>query len=306
MAHGLATYLPFLENLKSKGTGGTDEADYCYSVWLRHLTQAAMHGFTRFPHTVAELGPGDSVGIGLAALLSGVEQYVALDIVAHSEVKTNLQIFDGLVALFQRRADIPDNNAYPKVMPGLPDYRFPHHILSEQHLEKALHSERVERIRQSILDCQSEQSMIVYHVPWYDAGVVQEKSIDMIYSQAVMEHVDQLEETYEAMRLWLKDDGFMTHTIDYSCHNTAEAWNGHWAYSDFTWKIIKGRRPYLLNRQTHSTQVKLFKKAGFQIVDNQAYADHSGLVRSQLSSQYRDISDDDVTTRRAFVIAVKN
>src|SRR5689334_3926898 len=53
------------------GTGGSSSARYCYSVWLRHLSMAARLGLNTDPKDVAELGPGHSIGVGLAALLSG-------------------------------------------------------------------------------------------------------------------------------------------------------------------------------------------------------------------------------------------
>ena len=59
---------------KAKGTGGSISASYCYSVWLRHLVTTAGCGLNCNPRTVAELGPGDSLGVGLAALLSGAEK----------------------------------------------------------------------------------------------------------------------------------------------------------------------------------------------------------------------------------------
>ena len=54
--------------------------------------------------TVAELGPGDSLGTGIAALLSGVEKYYALDVKPYFNNAINLEMFDRLLELFQRRA----------------------------------------------------------------------------------------------------------------------------------------------------------------------------------------------------------
>ena len=65
---GLATRVPFLARLANSSTGGSVSARYCYSVWMRHFTTATgVVGLIR-PRCVAELGPGDSLGIGLAAL----------------------------------------------------------------------------------------------------------------------------------------------------------------------------------------------------------------------------------------------
>src|SRR5215813_2064256 len=68
---------------RSLGTGGgAQSARYCYSVWLRHLLHASANRLNVDPVHVAELGPGLSLGIGLAAILSGVERYYAFDVVA--------------------------------------------------------------------------------------------------------------------------------------------------------------------------------------------------------------------------------
>ena len=81
------------------GTGGTVSAQYCYSVYLRHLVIADQHGLANDPRTVVELGPGDSIGIGLMALLTGAEQYYAVDQVRHASSATNLLVFDELAKL---------------------------------------------------------------------------------------------------------------------------------------------------------------------------------------------------------------
>src|SRR5688572_9783841 len=141
-----ATFIPGVARLPpvqrvfkrhSIGTHGTNETRYCYSVWLRHLSNAAANGLNTSPVTVAELGPGDSIGIGIAAVLTGVERYYAFDVVAHANTPRNLEIFDGLVDLFRARADIPDAQEYPRVGPALNDYRFPSQLLSRDRMAAA-------------------------------------------------------------------------------------------------------------------------------------------------------------------------
>src|SRR2546426_11217743 len=76
---GAATFLPGVNRMACRGSGGTVSARYCYSVWLRHLLHAHNSGLWKGVARIAELGPGDSFGIGLAAMLSGVDEYFALD-----------------------------------------------------------------------------------------------------------------------------------------------------------------------------------------------------------------------------------
>jgi hypothetical protein len=98
---GIATYISGVRSLSSRMTGGTISARYCYSVWLRHLIMLHRAGQrTRFD-TMVELGPGDSLGTGLAALLSGVQRYIALDALQYGSSERNLAIFEELVALFR-------------------------------------------------------------------------------------------------------------------------------------------------------------------------------------------------------------
>jgi len=47
-----------------------NSALYCYGVWIKHLTMLREYGETTIPNAIAEIGPGDSLGTGLAALLS--------------------------------------------------------------------------------------------------------------------------------------------------------------------------------------------------------------------------------------------
>ena len=62
-------------------------------------------------------------------------------------MKHNLAVLEELIALFKARADIPGPAEFPEVVPVLPSYAFPHHVLGDDHLKAALADERLDRIR---------------------------------------------------------------------------------------------------------------------------------------------------------------
>ncbi len=305
---GIATYIPGLCSLTSRGTGGTISSRYCYSVWLRHIVMAHKNGLSTELDAVAELGPGDSLGIGLAALISGANKYYALDVVKHANNKRNLEVFDELVDLFKKRESIPGEFEFPKVKPYLESYEFPNDILTDERLNKTLKQDRIESIRNALLNLGGgvrDNVQISYFVPWHDSKVIEEEAIDMIYSQAVLEHVDDLAHTYEVLYRWLKPGGFMSHQIGFVSHGITKKWNGYWAYPDFIWRLIKGKRPYLLNREPISTHINFLQKFGFEVVCKIKIKDTSGIQREQLATRFKNISDDDLTTIAAFIQAVK-
>jgi SAM-dependent methyltransferase len=308
---GMATYLPGANKLLlSKGTGGTTSARYCYSAWLRHISWAHENALSTRPEVVAELGPGDSLGIGLAALLSGATTYYALDVVEDAITRRNTEILDELVELFRRRQGIPGEKEFPELKPYLKSYVFPRHILTDERLGECLSEERVEFIRRALEDPSDSLGGMIeiqYLVPWFDSGILESKagSVDMIYSQAVLEHVDDLAGTYRAMWQLLRPNGVVSHQIDFRSHGTAKQWNGHWAYSEPLWKLMRGRRPYLLNRQPHSTHIDLLREHGFEVVCDITVRDPTGIRSKQLAREFRGMSDEDLTTSGAFVQAVK-
>lgn len=286
-------------------TGGTNQGRYCYSVWLRHLVHAHENGLNVDPKIVAELGPGDSVGIGLAALLTGAEQYYAFDVVKYANTGRNLTVFEELVRLFQERADIPGPQEFPRVGPPLANYAFPRELLHSERLAQALQPERVARIRACLSGELSEQSMIQYRAPWNARDTVVPETVDMVFSQAVLEHVDDLPDVYRTLHSWIRPGGYMSHQIDFKCHGSAREWNGHWTYSDLMWKLARGKQVWLINRAPHSVHVRLMREAGFRIVEDAPVKAHSKIERRQLAPQFRDVTDDDLTTCDAFIQAIK-
>jgi hypothetical protein len=301
---GCATFV-VPQSMLRRRTGGTTTARYCYSVFLRHLVMMKRYGATTAPLRVAEIGPGDSIGTGLAALLAGAERYDGFDVKAYNSNEQTRALFEELVALLEARASIPDNTELPQVHPHLESYAFPADILTDARLARSLAPERIERIRRDLRDPQPTGGMVGYVAPWHGAAAIEPGAVDWIFSQAVMEHVDALQETYDACFAWLKPGGIMTHEIDFRSHGMTPDWNGHWGWSDVTWRLIRGARPWLFNREPYSSHASAMRRAGFVIKGQQAATRDDGIGRRRLAARFRAMSDDDLRTSTAFVVAGK-
>lgn len=301
--------IPLIKRLMAgrvKGTGGTISARYCYSVWLRHLVLAAESNQNSDPQSIAELGPGDSLGIGLAALLSGAGKYLAFDVYEYASAERNLAILDELVELFRTRAAIPDEMEFPGVSPKLRNYEFPSAVLTEKRLDDALAPARLNRIRESLKNCKSDSSLIQYRAPWVSEKVIVRESIDLVFSQAVLEHVEDLAGVYACMYSWLKPNGFLSHQIDLKCHGWAKEWNGHWAYSDFMWKLVRGKDAWMINREPKSTHMRILRESGFKVIRCDPVRTPSNLKRESVAKKFQNFESEDLTTSGVFIQAIKS
>jgi hypothetical protein len=203
-------------------------------------------------------------------------------------------VLDELIALFKARADIPGPDEFPQVHPLLTSYAFPHHVLDDQLLAATLADERITRIRDSVRNQNAAGAMIDYRTRWFDDRAIERGTIDLLVSQAVLEHIDDLPSTYR----------FISHDVDFRAHSTARFWNGHWKYSDRVWKLIRGRRSYLLNREPYSTHLRLLAENGFVAVGGQQTKAEPVIARDQLAPRFRHLTDQDLTTPTAVIQAV--
>jgi len=306
MLGGLKSYLPF--EWDYTGTGGTTRAEYCYSIWLRHLTLVHECGLPTDPATLVELGPGDSVGVGLAALLSGTTTYRALDVVAHANADLNLRILDELAGLFEKRAPIPGPTVFPHVHPQISSYDFPHEIMSDARIQRGLADENVASVRdatRALADAELSHERMRYVVPWNDVSAASPDSADMVLSQVVLQDVADLESVFRSMYSWLKPGGVMSHMIDFAGAIKDVPWNEHWTYSDWEWRLIRGNRPYYLNGLPLSAYLREFESHGFDVLKVTRVAGAGGVSRGALADRYRQVTDEDLATRGAHVVAVK-
>lgn len=255
---------------------------------------------------MAELGPGDSFGIGLSALLSGAEEYYALDAKAHATVERNVAMLAEIVELFARREPVPDTSEFPNIYPPVEPVRFPEDILTPALLARTLSRARVAEIRRALRGEQVGKGIrIQYVAPWRNSSIVPPSSLDMAFSQAVLEHVDDLPAVYDELSRLVKRGGFMSHVIDYKSHGITHDWNGHWTLSDTIWRIIRGRRPYLINRWAHSQHVKAIREAGFELI-TELKRRAPGLPRANLATRFRDLTEDDIVCPGSFIQAVRS
>ena len=290
-----------------EGPTGTISPRYCYSIWLRHLVLAHAHGLPTNPRVLAELGPGHSLGVGLAAMICGANDYFALDVCRDADIQRNVDVFDALVELFRKREPIPDNAEFPRVRPFLASYDFPSEILTENRLVRAMDAQRLASIRRAIADLgQSHGGVrISYYVPYCDKSVVVENSVDVILSQGVLLYVPDLADSYAAIYRWLKPGGYMSSQIDLTSLGLTSESYGHWMIPGYEWKLLTAIQPFSLNRLPISAHKAAMQAAGFEVAGIKCEKTTDTIDRRKLAREFREMSDDDLTTASVFMQAVK-
>ena len=139
---GLSTYV-VSPNGKARGFlhraphGGGRSAKYCYGVWLKHAALLGEQGCIPNAGHIAEFGPGESLGVGLAALLSGAQTYSAFDAVAVASLNHSSDLLDDLAQLLSNRAGRP-TRGWPNFDHLLDENFFPSGILADSALEASL------------------------------------------------------------------------------------------------------------------------------------------------------------------------
>ena len=301
LLRGLLAHVAWYErSLKRRAhTGGTDNARYCYSVWLRHLVKLRQAGFEAPLGCVAELGPGDSAGTGIAALLSGAERYVALDVFPYSNRASWARLLDELVPLFAGRSPIPGPAEFPEIRPCLESYEFPARHVDERGVEPG----RVKRLREEM--ARPDSTCVRYVCPWFSSRQLERASIDVLYSQAVMEHVLDLEGAYRAMYEWLKPGGCASHVVDFRSHGVSGAWNGHWRFPEPLWRFAVSRREFTLNRRPLSHHLDCARRAGFEVYYQKVDERRDGLARRALARPFRNLTEEDLRASGAHLILRK-
>lgn len=279
-----------------------------YGIWLKHLCLASTHTSAGFPRRVAELGPGLSIGVGLAALVSGAEFYGGFDVIPFVKREPMLEVFDQLVTLFRKRTRPANASGFPDYQDALDSDGFPSNVLGGDHLERALDPERLANLREQVQAFarngnESDHPSICFRAPWRHDGYKLDGGFDLVLSHTVLQHVVELEETVRQLRRWLRPGGVTTHQINFDCHGVASTWNGHWACPKWQWRLALGRKDFLINRIPVSVYLDLAEKAGLDVLQVFRRNDLSGYPRDAFPDVWRNMSTEDAVTRGAFIVA---
>ena len=212
--------------------GNTASSKYASTIWKFHRDNYARYASGLHPKNVVELGPGATLATCIAALCDGADSAIGLDVLPYAgSVQVNFKM------LHELWAESFDNARYLAICDAI------HHLGSMQ-----------------------KQMPLAYFAPYTDPTVLPDSSVDLVFSHSVLEHVDCPEDTYAAFYRWLKPGGIMSHKIDHSSHQLTRSWNGHYALNNLTWKLIRGGRPYLLNRMLPFRHRELILAQGFEIL----------------------------------------
>jgi hypothetical protein len=278
-----------------------------YGIWLKHLAVAAAHGMRGIPRIVAEIGPGMSLGAGFAALIGGVEVYYALDVLPLAMSEAAAQTFDLLVQLFRGREPLPNREGWPPLAPYLDAAGFPSAILTEDRLRAALAPERLSRIREGCLTASragmAGGTCLRYLAPWSLSRVEDRGRIDFLFSHTVLEYVPDLAEAGASTATLVRSGGFVSHQTSYDSHEITTQWNGHWACPSWQWRLARGRRKVFISRAPHSAHRECLLRNGFEIVADLTHKDASGVRRGELAKEWQAMSEEDLTTKGALVVA---
>src|SRR5690606_13050796 len=168
---------------------------------------------------------------------------------------------DELKDYFLSSMDIPHGKGFESVSPMLNDYSYPSDIIK---YDTEYFNLRHKIIKESLLN-NSEEIIIKYIVPWTSTNTSGIGNLDLIFSQAVMEHIEDIAFAYKEMYKYLKKGGIISHQIDFKTHEMTKDWNGHWFISEPVWKFLLRGRKYPINRLPLSSHVNMIKNVGFEI-----------------------------------------
>jgi SAM-dependent methyltransferase len=246
--------------------GEMQDSDYAFNVFNKHLVSSGLSG--RSGLVGLEMGPGDSVGSAIAAKAAGFSRFYLVDTGAYAN--TDAETYKEMSRIWSRQGLTP------------PD------------LEQATGLGDVLTACNAIYSTNGLQS-------YRDIPTA---SVDLIFSQAVLEHVRRYEFAQIAaeMRRILKPDGVASHQVDLRDHLGGGLNNmriaSRWWETDFM-----ARSGFYTNRIRFSEMCGAFEQAGFDVeVESAVRWDAVPISTKNLAPEFRHFSQDDLLVSSFHVV----
>jgi SAM-dependent methyltransferase len=236
--------LPFMDRWRTPLTYQPDMAEYALSVYRQHLGPLRQSAdFQTRGAAVLELGPGPHLGTCLLFALAGssvtavdIRRYLLPD---HRQVLYQvLKAVQGASPLLARDLEL-DAGLVPAIQAEV-----------------------------SASDDDQLPGRITYVSPCDAAAVpLTGSSQDLVFSQAVLEHVKNPEAVVREQRRLLRIGGLASHQIDLRSHLDRGQPNGHRHFSARTWRWMTSNRSAYTNRLTRRAWLELFDANGFDVLE---------------------------------------
>ncbi|MDZ8184582.1 MAG: methyltransferase domain-containing protein [Nostoc sp. ChiSLP02] len=236
--------------------GSMEQPNYAYGVFKKHFDRAKP----KAGFVSLEMGPGDSLFSSMISLAFGGSKSYLVDAKAFAN-KNILQYHAMAEYLKQKMLTVPNFDAL-------------------QYLEEILDS------------C---------HAKYLTSGLsslklIPDKSVDFIWSHAVLEHVRRSEfcETMQELRRIISDDGVCSHEVDLRDHLGGHLNNLR--FSERIWEAdFMANSGFYTNRIQYSQMVDIFQQAGFTVeLIKMDRWNTLPTARSKLSHEFTHFSDEEL------------
>lgn len=239
--------------------GESDSHEYLIQVFDKHVSRANMSGSLR-GKTILEIGPGDSIGTAVIAASYGAKA-ILLD--SGDFATTDISFYIGLTNELRGRGLHP------------PDLS------------------NVTSLREILDLCSSVY--LTGGVTSYSS--IESETIDLIFSQAVLEHIDRLS-FQDAMRECyrvLKPNGQASHQIDLRDHLGGGLNNLRFSHRIWESRLFR-KSGFYTNRLRRAEMLDCFTACGFSIVGQETRRwDTLPIGRSKLAAPFQRFDDAELT-----------
>jgi methyltransferase family protein len=238
--------------------GQMDHPEYALGVMRSHLARVGWPELRG--RTIMELGPGDSISSAVIAKALGADRTILVDTAAYA--KSDLAPYRRLVERLEREG------LSPPTLTG------------------------VATLSDLLVRCNA-----VYLTNGLSSiKTVSDGSVDLVFSQAVLEHVRKselaavLRETFRITR----SDGFGSHRVDLTDHFSGQL--NSLRFSEKLWEAEwMVRSGFYTNRIRFVEMCRMFEHAGFDVnvVQTDRFSDLP-TPRAKLTEPYRSLPDEDL------------
>jgi len=287
--HSAGLALSFLNKIRHSAVGyrtprpfsvtATDRSvNYCLNVvmnWEEVLRSYTGRERPFGGRHVLEIGPGPDLGTGLVLLALGAKSYCAIDknnLVSHTPE-------DFYKRLFEKIRSFPER-------------------------------ENARKAFEEFREAGSERFSYIYN-PDFDLTSLQSRKYEILVTQAVLEHLDDMKKVFTTFRQKLSPDGLMIHEVDLSTHTRMiKNWDplNILRYPDTIYHTV--RFDGSPNRLRMSDYVFILNQLGYKNVKTLPIKildlDYTRWVTKHLSHPFRDYSFSDLQVLSFYLLASVN